>query len=115
MKRQNVKNGDILLKLKIIFHRITIGGKLMDIYKHKSHNVYVLKKNINLMKNNQKIKFFRKGKFISDLQFMIRPHKEWRYFRWFIRLPFFYFERHNSGFCIGTSNLYLWFIKSYRK
>lgn len=29
---------------------------------------------------------------------------------WFIRLPFFYLNRNNTGFEIGHPNLYLWVI-----
>lgn len=38
-----------------------------------------------------------------------RPNK----YQWFafVRMPLFFFEKNNSGFKIGTPNIYFWFIK----
>ncbi len=86
----------------------------MNIYRHANHTVYSLKKNITFMKEHDKMIFLHKGKLIPNFRFKIYPHKEWKYFHWFIRQPYFYFERNNGGIRIGTPNKYLWFIKSYR-
>jgi len=82
--------------------------KIMKVYKHKNHNVYSLTQKIQFMKMKTKTIFFYKGKTIGNIRFIIKPHKQWKYFRWFIRLPFFYFERTNVAIFVGTPNSYFW-------
>lgn len=85
----------------------------MDIYRHKEYTVYRLSKKIFFFKHNSKVIFWHKGKLIKNHRFSVRPHKQWRYFHWFIRQPYFYFERNNSGVYLGTPNKYFQFQKFY--
>jgi len=83
----------------------------MEIYKHESHIVYKIRKKIVVMRYiNQKLKFYHKGIGFINWRFSIRPHKEFRYFHWFIRIPFFFCEKKNGGFTIGSNKLNIWFI-----
>ena len=87
----------------------------MDIYRHKNHTVYKLKDRLLFFKNHQKMMFYHKGKLIKNHRFYISPNRQWKYFRWFIRQPFFYFERDNAGVNIGTPNKYFRIEKARRK
>lgn len=79
------------------------------------HSVYAItKKKIFIKKTESKVQFFFKvkGKIkILNFKFSIRPHRQWKYFHWLIRFPFFYWEKNNGGFEIGLPNFYLWVIK----
>ncbi|MEW4152151.1 hypothetical protein Q0N88_18660 [Bacillus thuringiensis] len=86
----------------------------MDAFRHKDHTVYRLTKNILFFKQHSKVMFWHRGKIVNNHRFKISPHKQWQFFHWFIRLPFFYFERNNGGLYIGTPNKYIQFQKSYR-
>jgi hypothetical protein len=86
----------------------------MDVYKHKEHTVYRLCQKTIFFKRHSKMQFWFKGKLVKNHRFRIKPHKQWKYFQWFIRLPYFYFERNNSGIRLGTPNQYFHVIKSYR-
>jgi hypothetical protein len=86
----------------------------MDIYRHKEHTVYKLSKKILFFIQHTKVMFWHKGKIVKNHRFIIKPNKQWKYFHWFIRLPFFYFERNNGGVQIGTPNKYFKFQKTYR-
>ena len=86
----------------------------MQIFKDKgSHTTYALTKKIVLIKNEKchKVKFYFKGHGFANFRFNIRPCKNYQYFHWFIRLPFFLFEKDNGGYKIGNSSCYLWFIR----
>lgn len=79
----------------------------MNIYKHKSHTVYELSNKLLFFKNHKKMTFWHEGRLVKNHRFIIKPHRQWRYFHWFIRQPFLYFERNNGGVYIGTPNKYL--------
>jgi hypothetical protein len=81
----------------------------MDVYKHKHHTVYKLSKRITLFKQHNKAIFWFKGKPVKNFRFKIHPHKQWRYFHWLIRQPYFYFAKDNCGIYIGTPNKYIQF------
>ena len=93
----------------------------MRAFKHKEHNVYSISKNAVIIRRKVggRIKFFfpkavkRYGLIgsVKNFKLYIRPHKEWRFWYWLIRFPFFYWARHNGGFEIGFPNLYLWIIR----
>jgi len=90
----------------------------MQIFRHEGQTVYELKKNLVIIKNHNKTRFYFpkagliKGlKGLCNIRFIIRPNKTWQYFHWLIRLPFFYCEKNNGGFWIGTNGMYLWSIK----
>ncbi|HAM79594.1 MAG TPA: hypothetical protein DCO80_02140 [Ornithinibacillus sp.] len=78
----------------------------MEIYRHKGHTVYRFARRLLMFKNHSKMMFWHKGKLVRNHRFIIKPHKQWRYFHWFIRQPFFYFERNNGGIYLGTPNRY---------
>ncbi|KWW17934.1 hypothetical protein AS888_20695 [Peribacillus simplex] len=86
----------------------------MDIYKHKGHTVYKLAKKILFFKQHEKVMFWHEGKVVKNHRFSIRPNRKWCYFHWFIRQPYFYFERNNGGLYIGTPNKYFHIQKRYR-
>ena len=88
--------------------------KKIDVYRHKRHTVYKFSKRIIFFKQHDKMMFFFKGKLVKNHRFIIRrPNKKWRELRWFIRQPYFYFERNNGGIYLGTPNKYFHFPKSY--
>nr|DAE10376.1 MAG TPA: hypothetical protein [Siphoviridae sp. ctwrX9] len=78
----------------------------MDVYKHEGHTVYRFAKKFLLFKIHRKMMFWHKGKLVKNHRFIIKPNKQWRYFHWFIRQPFFYFERNNGGIYLGAPNRY---------
>ena len=68
----------------------------MVIFKHKGHIVYQIHKKLVVIKNIDKVRFyFPKAGLIKGLRglcnirFSIKPHKQWQYFHWLIRLPGF--------------------------
>jgi hypothetical protein len=83
----------------------------MNVYRHAPHTVYSIKKGFHIMKQHNKMLFWHRGKLVPNFRFSIRPHKQWQFFHLFIRLPYFYFEKHNTAIMIGTPNLYLWVQK----
>jgi hypothetical protein len=85
----------------------------MDVYKHKYHTVYKLSRRAFLFKQHNKAVFWHKGKLIKNFRFQIKPHKQWRYYHWFIRQPYFYFEKNNRGIYLGTPNKYFLFEKKW--
>lgn len=81
----------------------------MRTYKHKNHTVYTLNKKVTFIKNHTKTLFWHKGKIVKNHRFKIGRNKKWKYFRWCIIQPFFYFERTNVEIHIGTPNRYFSF------
>ncbi len=84
---------------------------IIKVYRNKRHTAYKLSKNLVVIKYHRKMEFWCKEKGLINYKFSINPHRQWRYFHWLIRLPFFYWQRHNVGVEIGVPGLYLWFIK----
>jgi hypothetical protein len=91
----------------------------MKIFRHKSHIVYELCKKLVIVRELEKVQFWfptayrpkgAKNGFVN-VRFYVRPHKQFRYFHWFIRLPFLYWEKGNGGFKFGLPSLYLWKIR----
>lgn len=89
------------------------GDFMMKIFTHKSHTAVELFKNKVFIKNNEKIQMFNRHVKFANWRFIIHPNRRWTYFRWFFRVPFFYFEKDNCSIKIGTPNSYMWFIKKY--
>ena len=46
----------------------------------------------------------------ENIRFHYRRPNKYQWFA-FVRFPFFFFEKNNTGFKIGTPNIYFWFIK----
>lgn len=91
----------------------------MRVFRHKFHIVYELSKKLVIIKKLDKIKFWFPKEHrppetkcgLVNIKFIVHPHKQFKYFHWLIRLPFFYWEKNNGGFKIGLPNLYLWNIR----
>lgn len=85
----------------------------MKKFVHESHTAIELLKRKIVIINHDKIQMFNRRVKFANWRFLIQPNKRWLYFHWFIRLPFFYFEKDNVSIKIGTPNSYLWLIKKY--
>ena len=93
---------------------------LGNYYAHPYHSVRELRRGnerkSTILWVNEK---FSPGSFISQFykaNFRFSRRKTsftnpWMRYHTFIRLPFFWYERNNSGIRIGTWHHYLWFIR----
>lgn len=85
----------------------------MTVFKHDTHTAHVIKNGrgvktgIVLIKNTGRKLSIRS--LLRSWKFYVRIHSL-KYWFVTIRLPFFYFEKDNGGFSIGTQNRYLWVI-----
>lgn len=89
----------------------------MQIFRHETHTVYVLRDYRNKKRDGYQTGvtlIHQTGRRMcaralwhpKNLLFYVQPGKlRWH---WMIRLPFFWYERNNCGFEIGHPNLYLW-------
>lgn len=92
----------------------------MNVFKHDGHTAYSFKRGkfVLMQYTKDKVRFYfpKAGivnglKGLKNIKFRIKPHREFRYWHWTFRLPFFYWNKDNGGFKIGLPNLYLWVIR----
>jgi hypothetical protein len=84
-----------------------------SIFKHENHSVYTFKctnKKIHILTLKEYPKCYIKkfNKWFVNFKFWISPHLSFRYFKFGIRIPLFYFHKDNNNIYIGGNKRQLW-------
>jgi len=84
-----------------------------SIFIHSGHSVYTLKrtnKKVHFLFNkiHTKCYIYKCKKFFVNFKFSVYPYKNFKYFKWLIRFPFFHFSKDNCNIHLGTNKRQLW-------